>query len=596
MCVDFEQIKKAQWFEAYPEEIKQSLAKGYVLPEVPVHWGLKSSARYYSSVAALVYEPENFIVNYADFQELCERFASGLQNDIGVKQGDMVAVYARNCPEIAMSIMAISMIGATYVGCNSLLIKSEVAYQLNDTNTKVVIVSDELLPVIRELVEEKKTSLKTIIVFAQDIELKLSLLKKKLPKFQPPFYNFSNIFSSADFVEPTIDPKRDIFSILYTSGTTSYPKGVMQSHYNIVSACIIYGATFTGRFPHQDKDGLLIFKNSQKDLSKDWDFPLRHGIDWVLSVPPWTHTMGFIGRLMYPMMSALTIIHLPVFNMDSMLDIIQRYKISFGGGAPMMLSTILSRPDIDMQDISCLRTWAVGGANVPAAVTENFEKRISGVISEAWALTEGTMTSTKNFANRNGFKKGESVGIPVPFTMVKVVDPIEGGTEMPIGEEGELIQMGPSVAQGYYGKPKDTADAFRDGWLYTGDLGKMDSDGFFYITGRKKEMIKYKGYNIAPSMLENVLYDYPDIKLCVVLGKKDPIVGELPIAFVQLKPGAEATAEEIMSFVNSRVSPYKKLREVIFLETLPMLASGKVNRRQLNDQLSDKCTGKGADN
>ena len=587
MGTDFDEIKNAAWFASYPEEIKRSLETGYVLPEIPVHWGLRSSVKYYPSTTALVYEPENFIVNYTEFQELCMRFASGLQNKMGVKKGDMVAIYARNCPEVAVAIIAISMVGAVYVGCNSLLIKEEVAYQLNDTAAKVVVVSDELLPVIRELVDEKKTAMESIIVFSHDQELKLSLLKKESPDYQPPFSGFYDIFSDDSLIEPKIDPKKDIYAILYTSGTTSYPKGVMISHYNVVSACIVYGATLTGQFPVQDAEGLLKFTNHEKDLSMDWDFPLRHGIDWILSVPPWTHMMGFLGRLMYPLISAQPLIHLPVFNMDSMLDMIQRYKISFGGGAPMMLSTILSRPDIETQDISCIRTWAVGGSTVPEAVTEKFEKRISGVISEAWALTEGTMTSTKHFANRSGLKKNGSVGVPVPLTWIKVVDPVDGVAEMPIGEEGELIQKGPTVTQGYFGKPKDTANAYRDGWLYTGDIGKMDEDGFFYITGRKKELIKYKGYNIAPSMLENVLFDHSDVQHCVVLGKKDTVVGELPIAFVQLKSDATATAEEIMTFVNSRVAPYKKIRDVIFLEEMPMLASGKANRLKLSDLLSD---------
>lgn len=158
---------------------------------------------------------------------------------------------------------------------------------------------------------------------------------------------------------------------------------------------------------------------------------------------------------------------------------------------------------------------------------------------------------------------------------------------MPCGQEGELIQKGPTVTLGYLGKPEDTANAFRDGWLYTGDIGKMDEEGFFYITGRKKEMIKYKGYNIAPSMLENVLFEHPDINLCVVLGKKDPVVGELPIAFVQLKSGASATPDEIMNFVNSRVAPYKKIRDVIFLEEIPMLSSGKAHRLKLNEFLEN---------
>ena len=219
------------------------------------------------------------------------------------------------------------------------------------------------------------------------------------------------------------------------------------------------------------------------------------------------------------------------------------------------------------------------------ALGEEFEKRIGGVISEAWTLTEATMTSTKNFANRSSIRKWGSVGVPLPFTQVKIVDPETGTEDMPVGEEGELLEKGPSVALGYLNRPEDTKEAFRDGWLHTGDLGTMDEDGFFYITGRKKELIKYKGYNIAPRMLEEVLYKHPAVYMCAAVGKKHEALGEIPMAFVQLKEGAEVTPEALMEFVNGRVAPYKKLREIRFIETIPLLATGKVSRRELNTML-----------
>ncbi|MBW1783497.1 MAG: AMP-binding protein, partial [Deltaproteobacteria bacterium] len=263
----------------------------------------------------------------------------------------------------------------------------------------------------------------------------------------------------------------------------------------------------------------------------------------------------------------------------------KRWKIAFAGGAPQMMATLLARPDMDQQDISCIRAWTSGGAPIPVVLGETFEKRIGGVISEAWTLTEATMISTKNFANRSSIRKWGSVGVPLPFTDVKVVDPEKGTEEMPVGEEGELIEKGPSVAIGYLNRPDDTKDAFREGWLYTGDLGKMDENGFFYITGRKKELIKYKGYNIAPRMLEEILYTHRAVYMCAAIGKKDADVGEIPVAFVQLKEGVEVTPEELMQFVNGQVAPYKKLREIRFIEKIPLLAAGKVNRRELNRML-----------
>jgi long-chain acyl-CoA synthetase len=219
------------------------------------------------------------------------------------------------------------------------------------------------------------------------------------------------------------------------------------------------------------------------------------------------------------------------------------------------------------------------------ALGEKFEKRIGGAIAEGYSLTEATMSSTKNYANKSGFRKFGSVGIPLPFTELKIVDAETGTTEMPPGEEGELIQKGPSVALGYLNRPEDTQEAFKGGWLYTGDLGTMDEKGFFYITGRKKELIKYKGYNIAPRMLEEILYKHPAVLGCAAVGKKDDVAGEIPVAFVLVKEGAKVTAAELMEFVNGQVAPYKKLREIRFVEKMPLFASGKLNRRALIDML-----------
>jgi long-chain acyl-CoA synthetase len=222
-----------------------------------------------------------------------------------------------------------------------------------------------------------------------------------------------------------------------------------------------------------------------------------------------------------------------------------------------------------------------GIAMFKTSKNEKFEKKIGGIITEGYSLTEATCSSTKNFCGRSAKRKWGSVGLPLPFTVIKIVDLIKDTQELPLGQDGELVHNGPQITMGYLGKQEDTQEVFRDGWLYTGDIGKMDKDGFFYITGRKKELIIYKGYNIAPRMLEEVLYKHPDILECAVVGKKDDMAGEIPVAFVSLREGVKASADDIMKFVNERVAAYKKVREVRFIKKIPVSANGKVMRKDL---------------
>jgi len=584
MITDLTEIKKRPWYPLYPQEVREQM-ETFTFPEIPISRLLESSAKYYPNTTALVYEPENFLVNYRELCSLCERFASGLQNRLGVKRGDKVAIYSRNYPEVLIAFYGMAMAGAVYVACNPLLIKDELEYQLNDAKAKIIVISDDMLPVLRKIIEENRTNLEAVIVFGRDKEMKQPLLGRATGKYYPPFLKYADVFGDDPLVKPEINPQRDLVGILYTSGTTSYPKGVMISHSNVVSSSIIYGTTYTGKFPELDESGFLKFTNFEKDLSRQWEYPFRYGIDSVLAVPPWTHMMGFLGQMIYPVMSAMTIFPMPSFDMDSMLDMIRRWKIAFAGGAPQMMAALLSRPDMDQQDISSIRAWTTGGNPTPVALGEKFQKRIGGVISEAWTLTEATMSSTKNYANKSSVRKFGSVGIPLPYTDVKIVDAETGTREMPPGEEGELIQKGPSVALGYWNRPEDTQAAFKDGWLYTGDLGMMDEKGFFSITGRKKELIKYKGYNIAPRMLEEILYQHPAVLACAAVGKKDDVAGEIPVAFVSVKEGTKVSAGELMEFVNRQVAPYKKLREIRFIEKMPLFASGKLNRRALIQML-----------
>jgi long-chain acyl-CoA synthetase len=207
----------------------------------------------------------------------------------------------------------------------------------------------------------------------------------------------------------------------------------------------------------------------------------------------------------------------------------------------------------------------------------------SGLVSEGYGLTECTMGATSNPPERSKIRPG-SVGIPVFDTECKVVD-LETGEDLSTGKEGEICIKGPQVMQGYWNKPEETAEVLKDDWLYTGDIGKMDEDGYFYITDRKKDMIIYKGYNVYPRELEEAIFTHPAVEQCAVVGKPDVDVGEAPVAFVQLRQGAEATAEEVMQHTNPQVAAYKKIREVRFLDALPVSPAGKLLKRVLREML-----------
>ncbi len=580
-----DEIKTRAWYKHYPEEVKQQI-DSFKFPELPVCRMLESSAKYYPNSTAIVYEPENLVLNYQELLILSEKFASGLQNSFNVKKGDRIAIYARNYPEFVIAVSGIGLSGAVYVACNPMLIQEELEYQLQDAGAKLIISSDDMVPILKQVMDGKETSLEKVIIFERDKELKPALLSGDGRQHHHEFVSLSDVFSDKPFSRPEIDPKADLAAIMYTSGTTGHPKGVMISHYNVISSAIMYQTAFTGVFPEFDEDGYIKCKNHGRDLTKDWHYPIRYGVDSMLAIPPWTHVMGYLCQLQAAMIASLTLYPMPAFNMENMLELVRKWKISYAGGAPQMMAMLLSRSDADRGALYPLRAWGAGGAPVSTALAEKFSKLIgSGIITEGYGSTEAAGTSAKGLANRLVKKRYGTIGTPLPFVDMKVVDIATGDHEMPVGEEGELIHNGPAVSLGYLNKPEETAKSYKDGWLYTGDLAVMDEDGFFYITGRLKELIIYKGYNIAPRMLEDILYQHPAVLECAVVGKKDEIGGEIPVAFITPKADSQVTGEEIMAFVNSKVAPYKKLRGVKFVDKIPTLSSGKTARRELAKML-----------
>jgi long-chain acyl-CoA synthetase len=286
-----------------------------------------------------------------------------------------------------------------------------------------------------------------------------------------------------------------------------------------------------------------------------------------------------------PISLAATMVLLPKFDPPTTLETIQRHKVTIFCGVPTMYSVLLASPALCNYDLTSIRVCISGASPLPPQVQKRFMNVTGGFLAEGYGLTEASPVTHCNPVDRTmkSVKVG-SIGLPLPDTDARIVDVETGEKTLGAGKTGELAVKGPQVMRGYWRKPEETALVLRDGWLLTGDIAHMDQEGYFYITDRKKDLIKYKDYSVYPRELEDVLYEHPAVKLCAVVGKPSPVVGEVPKAFIVLKDGAEATEAEVMAFVKENVAPYKAVREVEFRQELPISAAGKVLRRALQEE------------
>jgi long-chain acyl-CoA synthetase len=274
----------------------------------------------------------------------------------------------------------------------------------------------------------------------------------------------------------------------------------------------------------------------------------------------------------------------PRFDPAQYLQAIEKYEATTIGGAPQLYIPLMNHPDLKKYDLSSIRIVVSGAAPLPIPVMEQMLKVFPGVVTEGYGLTECTVSSNLNPPSRGGLKMG-SVGLPLADVEVKIVDLDTGTKELLQGKAGELCIKGPQVMQGYWNKPEETKMVLRDGWLYTGDVAREDEDGYFYIVDRKKDMLIYKGYNIYPRDLEEVMARHPAVQQCAVVGQPDPEGGEIPVAFVVLQEGAGTTAEELLDYCAQNVTPYKKIRQIILKKVLPISGVGKVLKKELRKEL-----------
>jgi len=325
----------------------------------------------------------------------------------------------------------------------------------------------------------------------------------------------------------------------------------MLTHRNLVSNALAFAATIKG---------------ATKDV--------------FLTALPLFHIYGMTTSMTVPISLGAEMVLLPKFSPASALDAIQCHKVTVFCGVPTMYQILLANLDLAKYDLTSIRVCISGASSLPPQVQRKFMEVTGGFLAEGYGLTEASPVTHCSPVDKTIQLRIGSIGLPLPDTEAQIVD-VETGVSLKVGEIGELAVKGPQVMKGYWQNPKETGMVLRGDWLLTGDIARMDSDGYFYITDRKKDLIKTKDFSVYPRELEEVLYEHPAVKLCAVVGKQDALAGEIPKAYVVLKEGMIASATEITAFVNEKVAPYKAIRQVEFRMELPLSAAGKVLRRAL---------------
>ncbi len=508
-------------------------------------------------------------LTYQQMNHYTNQLVKGLAR-LGVKQGERVAIILPNIPQYVMAHFAALKLGAILVPTNPLYVERELKYQLNDSEVKIAIVLDLVLP--RLLKIKDQTSLKDIIVTGVHdflptwLKFLYPLKAKKEGKWvkvsrRPHLHLLKDILSE-DFPNnlPTPDVKHeDIAMFLYTGGTTGISKGAILTHRNLVS------------------NALQI---------RSWYTDLHENNEVILCALPFFHSYGLTSCLHFAVILKSNMILIPnPRDIKKILQAIQKYKVTLFSAVPTLYVAINNFPEVQKYNLTSVKACISGGAPLPLEVAKKFESLINGRLVEGYGLSEASPVTHANPIL--GKRKEGSIGLPLPNTEAMVVDS-DTGKPLPTGETGELIIKGPQVMQGYWNKKEETRKVLKNGWLYTGDMAKVDEDGYFYIVDRKKDMIIAGGYNIFPREIEEVLYEHPKVQEAAVIGVPDEYRGETVKAFIVCKQGENATEEEIVQFCKQRLAAYKVPKMIEFRDELPKSNIGKILRRVLVEEEKQK--------
>lgn len=508
---------------------------------------------------------QGFKLSYSQLKDMVERFAACLYN-FGIRKGDAVAILLPNIVPCVAAYYAIHRLGAIAVMNNPLYSDRELQHQLNDSNSKVLITLDLLANRMIDL--RPSTKIKQIVVtsigdylpFPKSLLFPLVAKKQGLAADVKPaqdLYRWKELIAKTTPSYPKIKVTfDDVAMYQYTGGTTGVSKGAVLTHGNL-SKQVQQAA---GWFPHIDSNNI------------------------ALGALPFFHVFGLTCVMNMGIFYGWTIILTPKPQPPQLIEAIKKTKPTFAALVPTMYIGILQDPQISSIDMSSIDNMFSGSAPLPVEVIKEFEERTKGIIVEGYGLTESSPITHINPCGEGSLRKIGSIGLPICDTLCRIVDANDGKTDVPVGETGELLIQGPQVMKEYLNRPEATAETLADGWLHTGDIAKMDDDGYFYIIDRKKDMVISGGYNIYPRDIEEVYFEHPKVVEATAIGIPHPSRGESVKVFIVLKEGETATAEEMISFCADKLAKYKWPTEIEFRKELPKTNVGKVLRKNLRDE------------
>jgi long-chain acyl-CoA synthetase len=486
---------------------------------------------------------------FGRLQALVEKMAASLAT-AGVSKGDRVALMLPNCPQYVISFFATVRLGAIVTQINPMYVEREIEHILNDSGAETIVVYAAVYERVKAVLPA--SNLKTVVVvdFGDEPE--------GLDAGHQSFGDF--LSTDADPApEVEIDPVEDVAALQYTGGTTGVSKGAMLTHRNLVA-------------------------NVQQSIDVFVQNPDQFTGRRCVGALPFFHIYGLTCVMLFGIKLGVEQVLLPRFEVGEALAVFEDARPTMFSGVPTMYMALLaSGEDLRKHHLHDVMIFNSGGSALPVNLKRSFEARVGKPLFEGYGLSEASPVTHNNPPFLGEGREG-SIGIPIPSTEARIVDVETGETEMPVGESGELIIKGPQVMKGYLNMPEETARALKDGWLHTGDVAKMDEDGYFFIVDRKKDMIVASGYNVYPREVEEVLFEHPDVAEAVAIGVPDEYRGETVKAFVVKRSGATTTEDEVLAFCRERLAPYKAPRTVEFRDDLPKSAVGKLLRRVLVDE------------